>query len=78
MQIKEMITGLNVEVLKEMWGYTTIEEVIEHLIDEDDLYNYYEKHIKNGFVFEEDARILIREDFDISNYEDELEESEER
>ena len=76
--IKEMIVGLNVKILKEAWEYTTIEEVIEHLINEEDLYNYYKEYIKNGFVFEEDARIEIREDFDISDYEDELEEREER
>lgn len=70
--IKESIIGLDVEKLKEKWGYTTMEEVIEHLINEDDLYGYYKEHIKDGFVFEDRARMEIIEDFNILDYEDEL------
>ncbi len=67
--IKEHVVGLDVNKLKKELRLTTMEEVIEHTVDEYDLYIYYEDYIKGSFVEEEYAREFIKADLDIPMFE---------
>lgn len=68
--IKDHIVGLDVKDYMDDLGLETIEEVIECIIDEVDLYTYYKDYIENGWINKEDAIATIKADFDISRFEE--------